>query len=175
MRRPPPAFPRRGEDWLRTCPLFTFDRMYTAPSRKRRSAMVEKRGRKTGPDLVIIPGQGRPEPPDDMPPDEARIWREVVGSMPTNWFSAPSLLELYCRHIARGDILAQRVRTLLARPMTKANLADLRKLSALSCQETAAALAVATKLRMTPQSAKHRFTAEAEVRNTPRPRPWEDD
>jgi len=137
--------------------------------------MVEKRGRKTALNLAVIPGEGRPEPPDDKPEDEAQVWRDVVGSMPPNWFSAPGLLKLYCRHAARGDAVAQRVRTLLAQPMTKANLDALRKLSALSCQETTAARAVATKLRMTPQSSKHRFSAEAEIRNTPKgPRPWED-
>jgi hypothetical protein len=71
--------------------------------------MVEKRGRKTDLDLAIIPGEGRPEPPEGMPEDEARVWRDVVGSMPPNWFSAPALLKLYCRHIARGDTVAQRV------------------------------------------------------------------
>jgi hypothetical protein len=113
-----------------------------------------RRGRKVDFIFADVPGRGRPDPPDDMPEDQAKVWREVVSAMPSKWFTTPHILQHYCRMVCKVAATD--------------DVDDLAKLSATM-------LSFATRLRLTPQSSKHPFTAEAEVRNTPRSRPWEDE
>jgi hypothetical protein len=132
-----------------------------------------RRGRKTDLNLVVIPGGGRPEPPADMPDDEAEVWRTIVDSMPARWFGPQNahLLEQYCHVACAAEKTARETRRLL---MTMENLSALSRLNAIGAKQTGMMVSLATRLRLTPQSAKHRLTAEAEIRNAPRLRPWED-
>ena len=84
--------------------------------------MVENRGRKTALDFItgIIPGGGRPEPPEDLPPDEAEIWRTVVGAMPPNWFGPQTrgVLRRYCQYACASEPVMREVRRAKAMPLT---------------------------------------------------------
>src|SRR5262249_31124700 len=141
-------------------------------------SMVEKRGRKTAADLslAVIPGGGRPEPPDGMPEDEAEVWQTIVGAMPPGWFGPQNrdLLKRYCHVVCGAEATAQRVRRISAARMTDENLRTWSRLSSIGLRETTAMCSLATKLRLTPQGSVRKCAAEAEIRNAPRPRPWED-
>jgi hypothetical protein len=112
-----------------------------------------------------------------MSSGEARVFKEAVDGMPPHWFVPPgaqSLLKRYCSHASTAEFTAVEMRRAHNAPTTKENLEVMDRLSMIGCRESLAMANLATKLRMTPQSSKHRFTAEAEVRNTARVRPWED-
>ena len=34
---------------------------------------------------VVMPGQGRPEPPAELDALEQRAWREVIAALPAHW------------------------------------------------------------------------------------------
>src|SRR5262245_65521322 len=34
---------------------------------------------------VVVPGQGRPEPPPELDAVEAKAWREVISALPAHW------------------------------------------------------------------------------------------
>jgi len=62
--------------------------------------------------VPLVPARhGRPEPPDDMPPDQKQVWRDVVRSMPAYSFAPHNehLLRLCCVHVVLAAGLADRV------------------------------------------------------------------
>jgi len=73
--------------------------------------MPRKRGRwstddqrRVAPEPVLNP----PEPPPELEPVEAAIWRTITSKLPGDWFApetVPMLKEL-CRHIRHADDLA---------------------------------------------------------------------
>ena len=67
------------------------------------------RGRKSAAELGVIPGiPQRPEPPDELTPQQAEEWREIVDRMPVDWFRREihPLLCAYCRHICNARHIA---------------------------------------------------------------------
>src|SRR5262249_17301845 len=75
------------------------------------ASMLEKRGRKSTADLESadivspeLPGS-RPEPPLDLSPEEAAVWRNAVGCMPARWFGRERQLVLrgYVAHVVAAD------------------------------------------------------------------------
>jgi hypothetical protein len=113
--------------------------------------------RRSVPDLTIVPmvpGKGRPEPPKDLDPVEARAWNDVVDALPGQWIDTAGQLVL--RRVATQIAIAERLED------------RLRKLSemgddpeALEAEKTIAAMHRATAkaiangltvLRATPRS-----------------------
>jgi hypothetical protein len=115
-----------------------------------------------------------------MPEDQAQVWRDVVGAMPPGWFGPQNrdVLSDCCRYACSTRVMGQQVMRAMRAveaSMTDKNLRTLNRLSVVSCRETMAMLAAATKLRLTPQGNVRKATAEAAIRNTVKtPRPWED-
>lgn len=112
--------------------------------------------------------------PDDLGREAGEVWQAIVSGLPTDWFtpgSAPLLVQL-CRHV----VAARRVAGWLARIEEAADLdGDLwLRLLARQEAESKAIAALATRLRLTPQS---RYTphgaARAAGKDIGRPRPWE--
>lgn len=141
--------------------------------------MVEQRGRKTALDhiLTVLPGGGRPEPPDDMPEAQAQTWRDAVDGMPVGWFGPQNadLLGLYCVHVDAAKTVAEQVRRVLRAPVTEARLKVLNRLTTIARRETSAVCSLAMRLRLAPQATTRKVIAEAAIRNAPKgPRPWED-
>jgi phage terminase small subunit len=102
--------------------------------------------------------------------EQAKHWREIVAKMPAHWFRTEALqvLEAYCVQIERRRLLAAKLNA-----MEKAGKSDSRQYADLEGRENVAVRALihlATKLRLTPQSAydktKKRTVA---LRN-----PWEE-
>jgi len=133
--------------------------------------MVEHRGRKAPIHLVktaVVPGQGRPEPPKDMPPDEAQVWSTIIASMPDNWFTTSyHILRCLCVHVATAQAIAAQIA--VARGQGKA----MDKLTALYGRETRMILTHSQLLRLTP---KARYTMERSTNIkalVPTSKPWE--
>ena len=67
------------------------------------------------PRVVRLPAdQGRPEPPADLTPAEADLWRNITGARPPNWINnvgAELTLAHYCRHVVICQDLARRALT----------------------------------------------------------------
>ena len=70
--------------------------------------------RKSAAALAIVPfpsQERRPDPPDDLTPDQAAIWTQVTSSLPRSWFppETHALLANYCRHVANANSLAKQI------------------------------------------------------------------
>ncbi len=67
------------------------------------------RGRKSAAELGVVHGiRERPEPPDELTPEQAEEWRAVVARMPVDWFGRElhPLLAAYCRHTCNARHIA---------------------------------------------------------------------
>lgn len=139
-----------------------------------------QRGPKSGAELATITGSGiavtrRPAPPVDLSPEGAELWQAIVNANPADLFtpgSAPLLVQL-CRHV----IAARRVAGWLARIEASEEALDEAlwfKLLDRQDRESKAIAALATRLRLTPQS---RYTPHGAAAAGKRTRtglaPWE--
>lgn len=74
--------------------------------------MERKKGRWSAEDQRAVAPEARlppPEPPPELEPIEADIWRSITVKLPGDWFApetVPMLKEL-CRHIRHADDLAR--------------------------------------------------------------------
>jgi hypothetical protein len=141
-----------------------------------------KRGPKSQAELTVVKadfGPRRPEPPANLAPHEAVIWREVVDSEPVDFFATAALrgiLADYCRHRASADQVSEALGSFKPAWLKLDDGAKRYKLL-LQMRElsTRAALSTATKLRLTNQSRYLPRGAEAAGRHAARgPRPWEE-
>ena len=141
---------------------------------------MKQRGRKGIEALTVIGAAGivatrRPDPPADLTAEQADAWREIVNAHPADWFTAGSrpVLAQMCRHITA----ARRVAGWLARLEADADDFDgdlwLRLLARQEAEGKAVA-ALATRLRLTPQSRYGPRAAHTAASRSPEgPKPWE--
>jgi hypothetical protein len=141
---------------------------------------MTQRGRKSAAELAIIGLGGletrrRLDAPADLSTEQAKVWRGVVNSLPADWFSPGSapVLAALCRHVVAG----RRVAGWIARlEEAQDGLDEERWFKLLARQEAESKMvaALATRLRLTPQS---RYTphgaAVAGRKDHDGPRPWE--
>jgi hypothetical protein len=130
--------------------------------------MPEKHGPKGVTELSVVPllpGAGRPEPPEDMLPSEKIIWRRVSNGMPARWFGPEQedLLRGYCAHCVMQA-------ELIARWRLNGYSEELGKMLE---RETASVIKLARQLRLTKMTRQHAHRDEPSVRNTPKKRLWE--
>ena len=139
---------------------------------------MRQRGRRSSDNVEVIAGNfgARPDPPPDMSPEEALIWRAVVATEPLEFFATAvtrDLLKAFCRHQATADrvsgVINQFATTWLKRADGVHRFDDLTKMRD---REARAALMTAVRLRLTNQS---RFTPGRAGTAAGRvgPRPWE--
>jgi len=134
------------------------------------------RGRKSKAELTIV-GQAageivslhRPEPPDELTPEQAEEWRSIVDQNPADWFSRDtwSLLAQYCRHI----VMARRIGQLIANAdrEQEVEIEEYDRLGRMLTRESAALCMLATKMRIAQQSTRnHRGNKSPSGR-----KPWE--
>ena len=132
-----------------------------------------QRGRKSAASLAIVPriysAPERPEPPSEISAEEARVWREVVGAMSSEWFATAEthvLLRTFCCHVRFADLLAAALRvTDLHR-----DLSTVERLAGMYARETAILISLATKMRLTHQSS---FDPKKKKHEPSGPKPWE--
>ena len=120
--------------------------------------------------VPMVPGAGRPEPPEVLDDEERAIWREIVGAMPHHWFKTESLslLRALVSHIVTSRELDCRLR----KDRKVFTLEDLRLITGLQARETAAIAKLSAALRLTPKSQYRPVTATARS-DGKRARPWE--
>jgi lipase chaperone LimK len=101
----------------------------------------------------------RPEPPSELSQDEARIWREIVARLPSNWFprETHALLTQYCRHEATLKDLTNLINKL----KRASNLPELRKMLRERRLESKTIAMLAVKMRLSQQSTYDRTVAFA--------------
>ena len=132
--------------------------------------MARQRGRKGAAQLsVVVPiGPTRPEPPRELLPAEAEVWRLTVSAMKPDWFGAEThpLLRAYCTHVALVQWLGAELRDLAV------DTPAFRKLASMHCAQSKMIASLATKLRITPQS-NRRSSRDGRSPTPPGPRPWE--
>lgn len=142
---------------------------------------MRSRGRRSVADqAVIIAGTfgKRPDPPEDLTPRQAEIWRATVASEHAAFFDTAALRALltdYCRHREAGEKVSVVIDAFQAEWLKNsagakrfAGLLRMREL------ETRAAVTLATKLRLTNQSRYDERTAATAARNTAKgAKPWE--
>ena len=90
-----------------------------------------------------------------MTPYQAKVWEEVVSSVPADWFQSEDvLLTQYCRHVQTAHELGQLVNSFDLR----GDIKQLNRLLMMRERETRALTHLATKMRLTQQS---RITARS--------------
>jgi hypothetical protein len=113
--------------------------------------------RRSAPDLTIvplIPGKGRPEPPKDLEPAEARAWNDIIDAMPSQWVDTAGqvVLRRVAAQVAAAERLEDRLRKLAANDDDPEAL-EAEKVVAAMHRETSKAIVVGlTALRATPRS-----------------------
>lgn len=140
-----------------------------------------KRGRISSAELstvVIDAGRRMPSPPPpELTDAQATVWRDVVGSLPDDWFTraAHPILIAFCRHACRARLLEMQIAQFEPEWMTAdGGLERLDRLLAVAERETRAMTACARALRLTPQAQMHPRTAGRAVNNLPNgPQPWD--
>lgn len=105
--------------------------------------------------VALVPDVHLP-PPDGLTPDQAQVWREVVGARPSDFFArdAAPLLEEYCRVVVMCRLLALQVEASIA----GGESADLKAVLDMRDKESRRMTSIATKLRITNQS---RYTPDS--------------
>lgn len=97
----------------------------------------------------------RLEPPATLTDGEVAIWRAVVASKPSEWFSADSspVLEAYCQVV---ENYRRTAKALAETPPT--DLSAYKLLTELATKQTGMIVKLATSMRLTQQS---RYTPQA--------------
>lgn len=139
------------------------------------------RGRKSGAaTAVVVQGSfgQRPEPPEELTPEQAAIWRETAASEPLDAFNTAALrglLKDYCRHRAAAESVSAIIDSFQADWLKNSEGArryrELLKIRDLECRASADK---ATKLRLTNQSRYTPQAAATAARNANKmTKPWE--
>ena len=139
------------------------------------------RGRKSSSEwstVVIDAGRRMPSsPPPELTDAQASVWRDVVGSLPGEWFTAAAypILVAYCQHVCRARLLEMEITRFEPEWVgVDGGLERLDRLLAVAERETRAMTACARALRLTPQAQMHPRSAGRAVSNLPSgPPPWD--
>jgi hypothetical protein len=137
-----------------------------------------QRGRKSASALsvVALPGQQRPEPPDELTAAEAEEWRAVVGRLPPEWFTRETHGQLvnYCRHVVKARVIADLIKDFRAEWMaTDEGLHRFDKLTHMAERESRAIASLGTKMRITQQSRMKETTAARKATAAIPDKPWQ--
>ena len=137
------------------------------------------RGRKSAAELTTITTDGvaltrRPDPPAYLGDDAAALWRATVNSVAADWFSpgALSLLEALCG-LAVSQRYTLRALQRIEDGSEEFDLTQWRRVQRQLGEVSARVSALATRLRLTPQSRYTPATAARRGRGHDSPPPWE--
>ena len=120
------------------------------------------RGRKSAAELSVIQGiPERPQPPSELTPDQAEEWREIVASLPVDWFSRAvwPLLCAYCRHVCNARHIAGLIEAAHDVDIgDRSALMRFNRLLGMQERQSGTLAGLATRMRLTNQS---RYTAQS--------------
>ena len=105
--------------------------------------------------VAPMPGDKRPEPPDELTDEEAVEWRSVVDRLPPDWFPREShqLLVQYCRHVIKARLIARLISGLRMEALeTPGDLRTLDRLMQMADREARGLSSLATRMRISQQS-----------------------
>ncbi len=147
---------------------------------------MRKRGRPSSDEIatanvVQLRVPERPAPPKSLTREQAEVWREIVASVPADWFPREThpLLEQLCRHTVEANRIAKLIDEATRQMGERRPGATETYLKLLQAQrrETASLKSLAVALRLSPSS---RMRPEVAGRRRQEPaagdrRPWEGD
>ena len=122
---------------------------------------MKQRGRKQNLAVVTdspISSQDRPEPPNELTPEQRIEWISVVNSLPADWFEDYSTQTLvqYCKHVIEARRIAKLIDKLANFDDEEFDLIAFTKtydkLLAMQERETRGILACMRSMRLTQQS-----------------------
>jgi hypothetical protein len=120
--------------------------------------------------VALVSGTRRPQPPRELTPEQAQVWKTTAGALRADWFGPENfaLLAQYCRHAALADVIDKALRA----TDINAHLARFARLAAMQSRESAMISSLATRMRLTIQSSRDsRISKRDPLAN--RLRPWE--
>jgi len=125
-------------------------------------------------EIVALPA-AKLEPPDDITPEQAAIWRGITARLPAEWFSSdntPVLREL-CRHVSYARRIAEELDEVRDRkgPADRKLFLQLARAHALQSNRIAD---LSTRLRLTNQSVSRDKTATLRKNEPSGALPWRD-
>lgn len=128
--------------------------------------------RQSAASLSVVPVEpiARIQPPTDLEPAEAELWRRVVDAKPADWFgedSAPLLAE-YVRACLSADLMDKQVKTAIA----GGDAGEIKEMMKLRDMESKRVLSIGTKLRLTQQSRYTPKAAATASKGAGNARPW---
>ncbi len=111
----------------------------------------------------------RPGPPADLAADPAKVWRDLVASLPADWVSVANapLMAAFCRHVTAARRIAELIE--VEEKSDAFNLASYGQLLSMQERESRAMATLATKLRLARSSVDDRQKAPKPPSG---PRPW---
>ena len=120
------------------------------------------RGRKSATNLGVVHGiLQRPEPPEELTPEQAAEWRAVVRRLPVHFFPREiwPLLCAYCRHVTYARHIAGLIEDAHKGDLTDgAALMRYNRLLGAQERQSNALMGLATKMRISNQA---RYTPQA--------------
>jgi len=123
--------------------------------------------------VPVLPGRGRPEPPEDLDELEQRIWREVVDALPGHLLDTAG--QVILRRLVAQAAVSER-QELRLRQLRAQQQDDGEEAGALAAQHGVVAKNVAyllSQLRATPRSRVVPRAAGSRLEQAPDSRPWE--
>ena len=141
---------------------------------------MRQHGRKSAAQLSIVPFamEKAPDAPAELTMQQRDIWKSITSRMPVDWFTPDTipLLIALCRHICLSKLLGEELDMITRRSlMTEKRLARFERLQKMYFLESRAMCTVATKLRLTPQSAYDKTEARQAQKRSAKlsAKPWE--
>jgi hypothetical protein len=121
--------------------------------------------------LATISAYKRPEPPSDMPSDQAEVWTRIVKATPIDWFPVEThgLLSAYCRHTVCANVIYSLIQKMHDDRNGDDWLDFYERLLKSHERETRTLASLATRMRISQQSKfSHRKGTDPKG-----PKPWE--
>lgn len=135
---------------------------------------MKQRGRKSADAIATLTqiADLRPPPPSDLPEPAQKLWREIVGTRPSDWFRPDTfpLLASYCRHCWHAAEIDRLIEKAFAEFEGEERNAIPLLLKARE-RESRAMLALARSMRITQQAQYEPRTAARQALPSTR-KPW---
>lgn len=137
---------------------------------------MNKPGRKSTAELATVPVLPiqRPQPPDELSPQEAEKWREIVNAQPVDWWTPGNLplLVAYVRAISAYEFLSGQLERYTSLD-TDEQIRAYKNLSQVQKAQADLMATMATKMRLTQQSRYTEKTAATATKKTAANKPWD--